>query len=659
MDRYLQILMLVLLTALLGVAMLHTIDLPAADDLPRHIKNGELLLSGNWDVWYKNVYSYTEPDHPFVNHHWLGGVIFYLVYGLAGFKGLVIFKMAVFVATFLIIFAAARRRAGFWLVAALSPLAILVLVERSGVRPEIFSFFFVAVFLYALLYVIDHPERESRLWLLVPLQVVWVNTHIFFIIGPLMVAGFLLERMILHSRDLRADPLIRKLGALFVLLIIASCINPSGIRGATYGYQLSVFDESVTISENRSLARFHQEESYWNPSINAFYPAAGLFLLALLAGFRRRFIFFGLAGVSTMILGFAMLRGTAFFALMFVPATAAYLHAMGETFRDRSRIFTSVSVRTWIRRAQAAGIALLFGIAILLLWQTVDGKLFWYRTLGVGLSAWSQDSAEFFRREGLHGPIFNDMDIGSYLIFELYPTEKVFSDNRFGDAYSPALLTGMERMFNDEGYWQEQSARYGFNAIYLYQYNKTPGATEFVSRRIRDPEWVWVYADPFAIIFVRNIPENTEAIEKYAITPENFPQRMQPLLESGDFRGQVVVADLATRFGDLEYAQRLYKRVVAQWPDRGVVWATMGMIEASRGDAKSAIAAIDYLNHALEAGRTTAEVYSFLGLAHAIIGEYNEAEKAFRKALSIDPEREDAREFLEKLRAEGLVSEHP
>jgi len=36
----------------------------------------------------------------------------------------------------------------------------------------------------------------------------------------------------------------------------------------------------------------------------------------------------------------------------------------------------------------------------------------------------------FFKENNLQGPIFNNYDIGGYLIFNLFPQEKVFVDNR-------------------------------------------------------------------------------------------------------------------------------------------------------------------------------------------------------------------------------------
>ena len=82
----------VLILAFYGSLLLHKIDLPAADDLPRHIQNGATLLHGNTDILHKNVYAYTEGEYPFTNHHWLSGVIFYVLQRLVGFDGLVVFK---------------------------------------------------------------------------------------------------------------------------------------------------------------------------------------------------------------------------------------------------------------------------------------------------------------------------------------------------------------------------------------------------------------------------------------------------------------------------------------------------------------------------------------------------------------------------------------
>ena len=54
-------------------------------DLGRHLENGKIVWSQP-GVLFSNFYSYTEPNLSFINHHWLSGVIFYLLYLIGGFK---------------------------------------------------------------------------------------------------------------------------------------------------------------------------------------------------------------------------------------------------------------------------------------------------------------------------------------------------------------------------------------------------------------------------------------------------------------------------------------------------------------------------------------------------------------------------------------------
>src|SRR3989338_3401682 len=88
--------------------LVHPIALPVGDDLPRLIKNGEMVFQKP-DVLTKNVYSYTEPDQPFANHHWLSGVVFYLLDEAVGFSGLVVFKTLVLLASFSLLFVTATK----------------------------------------------------------------------------------------------------------------------------------------------------------------------------------------------------------------------------------------------------------------------------------------------------------------------------------------------------------------------------------------------------------------------------------------------------------------------------------------------------------------------------------------------------------------------
>ena len=147
-----QIFKVFLLSVCLVLLALHLcvpINLTAVD-IGRHIKNGELVLSGQPEVLYKNFYSFTYPDYPFINHHWLFGVVSYIVYRMSTFEGLSVFYILLLVLAFLLAFDSARRFSNFNFAIFLSVVGFLLLISRSEIRPEGFSVFFVALDFYLL-----------------------------------------------------------------------------------------------------------------------------------------------------------------------------------------------------------------------------------------------------------------------------------------------------------------------------------------------------------------------------------------------------------------------------------------------------------------------------------------------------------------------------
>jgi len=130
-------------------------------------------------------------------------------------------------------------------------------------------------------------------------------------------------------------------------------------------------------------------------------------------------------------------------------------------------------------------------------------------------------AADFYKTNKIQGPIFNNYDIGGYLIFHLYP-EKIFVDNRpeayptsfFQDVYIP--------MQENNDIWKEAENKYNFNVIFFYLNDITPWAQKFLISRIDDPEWSPVFTDQYAIIFLRKNEKNNPIIEKYQISREKF-----------------------------------------------------------------------------------------------------------------------------------------
>jgi tetratricopeptide (TPR) repeat protein len=260
--------------------------------------------------------------------------------------------------------------------------------------------------------------------------------------------------------------------------------------------------------------------------------------------------------------------------------------------------------------------------------------------LGVGLTASANKSAEFFKDNHLKGPILNDTDIGSYLIYELYPGEQVFTDNRFGDAYSRSFFADVYLpMFRDESKWPVAFKKYNFNTLFFYHYDDLEGLRGFMFNRIYDRTWAWVYADQYAVIFVRNTPENADVIKKYQIPPDNFLERMKALSDSSDARDELAAADLFNLAGRTDLSMPIYWKYVSLWPDNGKVWFCMGKTELTivdRAKANPYLAAL-YLERAIKEGWKTWQTYSFLSLAYFRTGQIERARETLKEENSIDP----------------------
>jgi hypothetical protein len=187
---------IILLLGFFGLFLAKKIDLTTAD-LGRHIKNGELIIHGTntelHGVLFTNFYSYIMADQPFINHHWLAGVVFYLLYQTTGFIGLSVFYILLGCLTFFIFFSIARKASNIFIASTLALALMPLFASRAEVRPEMFTYFFTGVFLYAVQkYTEGKTEKHgSRLiWFLPLIMLLWVNLHIGFVFGFSAYAPF-------------------------------------------------------------------------------------------------------------------------------------------------------------------------------------------------------------------------------------------------------------------------------------------------------------------------------------------------------------------------------------------------------------------------------------------------------------------------------------
>lgn len=504
-PRIVHIVLVIAILMWYGIMLAQKIDLTTAD-LGRHIKNGEIWLTA--DDRHKllgiNFYSFTEPDYPFINHHWGSGVVFFLIVASFGFSALSYFYIVLGIVTFLFFFDIARKMSNVYIASSVSSLLMPIMASRVEVRPEIFTYFFTGLFFW-MLWRYHFRKIDYRFLFLLPIgMLVWVNLHVGFFMGIVLVGVFLIFN--------GTSVINKRLLLILVLSSIAVMLNPNGLTGALY--PLNIFrNYGYLIVENQSV-RFLESLGHTNGlHFTLFKVVAGLvvFLSFIAIIFTKRTKFF-LAlfcmVVFTLLMAYSAIRNFPFFGFFAVPFLAMSVHVISRQNAPRIR------EKHWL----AIMAVLIMGCG----YRDVSSVQARRLAFGAGLAPGTNASAEFFKRINLTGPIFNNYDIGSYLIYHLFPKERVFVDNR-PEAYSTDFFQKVYiPMQQDEKLWQELDRKYNFNVIFFSHRDFTPWGQKFLIDRVQDPDFAPVFVDNYNIIFLKRNARNEPIIKKYEMPKDRF-----------------------------------------------------------------------------------------------------------------------------------------
>jgi len=480
-------------------------------DLGRHIKNGELLVHGAWDVLYQNHYSYTNPGYPFINHHWFFGVLCYLAWHFLGFTGISFAVIILRLVTFWIFFKLAQRFSSFFIACAFSLLSFPLIASRIDIRPELFSTLFCGLYWW----LIESYKQgrltsgRSKFWAIV-LQIIWVNTHIFFIMGPILIIFFWVQAKAedrkQESRDLKH----------ILWWVFAACLfNPSGINGALLPFSL-LRGFHTSLIENLPLFAVVTVASHslWRScmiSIEALM-ICWVFLL------QYRQIRNNIAKLLLVIListGVLFVnRLIAIFGHFWIPLVAYAFAGWTEVWPDTFR-------------KTANAVLIVLGVLVALT-VSVD----WGQQLGFGLDPKVNDSAAFLKQPELSGPVFNNYPIGGYLIYELSPSNKLFVDNR-AEAYPKDFFDHtLNPAIQEKNNWLMLDEKYHFNVICFYISWLNDYEENFIFDRMSDPRWAPVFIDDHVFIFLRRDGKNSGLIRRYPCNTTKVMKRLKGLLHA-------------------------------------------------------------------------------------------------------------------------------
>jgi len=491
----------------------HKINLVTAD-LGRHIINGQYVFIDK-SVLSQNFYSYTYPTFNTINHHWAVGVLFYFIHKISGFVGLQIFNIFISFTTILIFLFTAKRKRNLTLLIPLAFIILPLLAQRTEIRPEILSNLFAGI-IFSILYFFRERKINFRFLFLIPIiEVIWVNTHIYFFLGPVIIGSFLLESIIRKNKD---SLVFLKL---FIATSIATLLNPIGLTGSlapfnefkNYGYELA---------ENKSVWFL---EKYFGKSIYYVFKVVFAFLVfsfVLVLKYKPKKISITnlLLSIFISFMAWKMVRNITLFSLFSLPFITHNFETVKKVFPGKINLFMDGKrLKTKFSNINRHLFLLIFSIIILIYYFSTNQfiKFPYWREFGFGLETGNNASADFYITNNLHGPIYNNYDDGGYLIFHLFPKEKVFVDNR-PEAY-PASFFKNEYIpsQDDEQKWFELDKQYNFNTIFFSYNDLTPWGQKYIKNRINDPLWALVFMDKDLVVLLKKNQDNQSIINRFQI----------------------------------------------------------------------------------------------------------------------------------------------
>jgi len=460
--------------AIVALGLLGLAARPAADpDLWWHLRTGQLTLQ-NHAVFRMDPYSFTRAGFPWINHEWLSDVFMFGLYRLSGFGGLIVVFALLITGTYLLVFK--RCSGGSYPAGIVTIWAALASRPVWGVRPQVLSLFFASL----LLLLHDARLRHPRiLWCAVPLILLWANLHAGYAMGIAVLILFLMGEALdaLTGSASWADvtPRIRTTALVVAASLAVVPFNPYGAK--MYSYPISTL---------RSVSMQSRIAEWFSPNFHdAQYMPLALLMLAVLGGLalsskRAR------PGELLLLLAanFAALVSMRHVGVYVVIAAPILSRLLNARFERPPRLLKGAFLIN-------TAILVSFAIFVVMHIRTVVKNQTAAEAEGFPVRAVS-----FLAAQHPPGPILNDYDWGGYLIWRLYPENRVFIDGR-ADVYGDVLMKdfGDANSLTDD--WRGVLERWRIRTVILK--SGSPLITALRTSR----EWKELYGDSQATVMAR------------------------------------------------------------------------------------------------------------------------------------------------------------
>lgn len=460
-----------------------------------------LLASGKWIVENGHLpatdpfsYSTIYHDQPYVIEKWLTEIIFYGLWKWTSAAGLLVFDAIILTITFTIMPYRFLKLNGVSGLKALmlASLSTLTSFCHLAVRPEIFSYLIVAIYLEILMRLRDRKStfHYPSVIALVLLMALWSNLHTLFIVGLMILAfysGCLVVERLLKFTDAKMDWTVP---IALALCIPATLANPYGFT--LWQYLPNIFGPfNDTNNEMQPIGLAHLTSITLYPFFLLIVVSTIIFIKnGLIKPTKSGELFFKLLLPAGIIGGIKTIRTIPISDLF---ASAGMAQILGTWSAKASAIDEKIDDLCqpmqpfWIAITLAIAGGGAYAMTMVIPPEIPQGSAAFHPPL---------KAIEFIDKNRPQGRLLNDPHFGNVLMWKLDKTPPVFIDSRY-NLYGNTLLQDYWKMAENKPEAQQLLDKYAIEWIFLNP------KMQLIKALSQDPQWTVLYQDSEGAIVAR------------------------------------------------------------------------------------------------------------------------------------------------------------
>lgn len=489
------------------------------DDVFWHLSTGRFIVQNGY-IPSADVFGFMTSGTKWIPFEWGWDVTTYLVYNIAGFYSLSIFRTLIVMAAFaIIIYVLWRNEISLSLIVLFSVLLVFSSLGRFSIRPQVVTYLFFILILYIFYRFKNNYKGKKSFAVILPvIFLLWANMHMGVLLGLAVFGIFVvseeIEYFFIRKKTKPDEDKIKNKYLIysFILSIIALLINPHFIE--TYLYALRHSEMQMLEEINEWKSPFSDPAvSFYYVKIYIFFLFTGVIILYYSAKKKELF-----PALLYVVIGIYTVRGLRFISDYMFIIFVFWMVALGFLFRK-------TSINNTLNKLPVKAVITL--LLVFLIVKASDDSLYkdylnnHFRETGLAVNDryFPKAMFDFIKKENIDkigSKPFNNLKIGGYFIWN-FPESKNFIDSRNLSDKVYAVYKDIDLKKPGFGNLLEKS---GIDYVIYSTPYLTINASEIrrniVSYLSTDTaDWKLIYWDDISFLFVRNLPKFGSLINKY------------------------------------------------------------------------------------------------------------------------------------------------